>query len=205
MRPALVVVFARAPEPGRVKTRLAATIGDDAACEVYRAMGARIVSALTLDAGRPYDVRVSFTPREGEGGVRAWLPRADSYEAQVEGDLGARLSREVASAFAEGRSAVVLVGTDCLAVDGARVRESLDALGGGVDAVLGPALDGGYYLLAMSRELPLFEGVPWSTEVVAEVTRARLREAGARWSELAVERDVDTAEDLAAVTGERWG
>lgn len=194
-----MVVFARVPEPGRVKTRLAATIGDDAACEVYRAMGAHIVSALTRDEARPYDVRVSFTPREGEGAMRAWLPSADSYGAQVEGDLGVRMAHEVSRAFGEGWSAVVLVGTDCLAVDGARVRESLDALTRGCDAVIGPAHDGGYYLLAMSRELPVFEGVPWSTEVVAEVTRARLRGAGVRWSELAVERDVDTAEDLAAV------
>lgn len=198
MRPALVIVFARAPEPGRVKTRLAASIGDGAACEVYARLGAKIVDALTRDPERPYDLRVCFTPREGEDAVKRWLSGADAYGPQIEGGLGEKLRHEVDAAFAEGRSAVVLVGTDCLAVDDLRVREALSALGD-VDAVMGPALDGGYYLLALSRPLAVFEGVPWSTAEVAETTRALLRECGARWCELPVERDVDTVEDLDAV------
>lgn len=198
MRPALVVVFARAPEPGRVKTRLAASIGDEAACEVYRRMGAKVVASLTRDAERAYDVRVCLTPREGEDAVKRWLSGADAYGPQIDGGLGERLRHEVDAAFGEGRSAVVLVGTDCLAVDDLRVREALSALGD-VDAVVGPALDGGYYLLGLSRRLEVFEGVAWSTAEVAEQTRALLRACGARWCELPVERDVDTVEDLDAV------
>jgi uncharacterized protein len=198
LRPARVVVFARAPEPGRVKTRLAASIGDEAACAVYVRLGARVVGALTRDPARPYDVRVCFTPRGGDEAVRAWLRGADDYTPQRDGDLGERLRHEVDTAFEDGCRAVVLVGTDCLAVDDHRVRLALDALTE-TDAALGAAHDGGYYLLALARPLRLFEGVPWSTDAVAEVTRARLRDAGARWCELAVERDVDTLEDLDAV------
>lgn len=198
MRPALVIVFARVPTPGRVKTRLAASIGDDAACEVYARLGSKIVDSLTGDPERRYDLRVCFTPRDGEESVRRWVSGADSYAPQVEGGLGERLRHEVDAAFGEGRSAVVLVGTDCLAVDDLRVREAISALGK-VDAVMGPALDGGYYLLALSRPLAVFEGVPWSTAEVAETTRARLRETGACWCELPAERDVDTLEDLDAV------
>lgn len=198
MSAARVVVFARAPEPGRVKTRLAASIGDEAACAVYTRLGARVVGALTRDPARPYTVRVCFTPRDGEASVRAWLRGADEYAPQRDGDLGERLRHEVDAAFEAGCSAVVLVGTDCLAVDDRRVRLALDALDT-ADAALGAARDGGYYLLALARPLRLFEGVPWSTDAVAEATRARLRDAGARWRELAVERDVDTLEDLDAV------
>ena len=198
MRPARVVVFARAPELGRVKTRLAASIGDARACAIYAELGARVVASLVVDEGRAYDVRVCFTPRDREAAVRAWVPGADAYVPQCEGDLGARLAREVDAAFGDGCEAVVLVGADCLAVSDARVREALDALAG-ADAALGPALDGGYYLLAMARKLSLFEGVSWSTDAVAEATRARLRAAGARWRELPAERDVDTREDLDAL------
>ncbi len=201
MRPSLVVVFARAPEAGRVKTRLAASVGDARACALYRHVGARVVASLTRDPGRPYDVRVSFTPREGEAGVRAWMPGADAYAPQVDGDLGERLRREVAGAFEEGRRAVALVGADCLAVTDARVREALAALDAH-DAALGPALDGGYYLLALGRALAVFDGVPWSTAAVADVTRGLLARAGARWAELPVERDLDTADDLEALRGE---
>ncbi len=199
MRPARVVVFARAPELGRVKTRLAASIGDARACALYTELGARVVASLVADAGRAYDVRVCFTPADREAAVRAWVPGADGYAPQREGDLGVRLAREVDGAFDDGCAAVVLVGTDCLAVTDARVREALDALADGDDAALGPALDGGYYLLAIARRMSLFEGVPWSTEAVAEATRARLRAAGARWRELPVERDLDTREDLDAL------
>lgn len=199
MRPARVVVFARAPELGRVKTRLAASVGDARACAIYTELGARVVASLVSDPRRAYDVRVCFTPREREAEVRAWVPDADMYEPQCDGALGARLQREVDAAFEAGCRAVMLVGADCLAVTDARVREALDAIARGDDAVLGPALDGGYYLLAITRGMSLFEGVPWSTSAVAEATRARLHEAGARWSELPVERDVDTREDLDAL------
>jgi rSAM/selenodomain-associated transferase 1 len=199
VRPARVVVFARAPELGRVKTRLAASVGDARACAVYTQLGARVVASLVVDDGRAYDVRVCFTPRDREAAVRAWVPGADAYVPQCEGDLGARLRGEVDAAFDDGCEAVVLVGTDCLAVNDARVCEALDALAGGDDAALGPALDGGYYLLAMARRMRLFEGVPWSTDAVAEATRTRLRAAGARWRELPAERDVDTREDLDAL------
>ncbi len=195
---ARVVVFARAPLPGQVKTRLAATIGPAAACEVYRRLGETVVRALASAPPRRYELCIAFTPEPEGSLVRAWLPWADAWIPQCAGDLGARLAFEVERAFSDGCDAVVLVGTDCLAVDSERVGAALDALEDR-DAVLGPAQDGGYYLLALRRPLAVFEGVPWSTERVADVTRERLRDLGARWRELAIERDVDTAEDLDAL------
>jgi rSAM/selenodomain-associated transferase 1 len=192
-----VVVFARAPALGRVKTRLARDVGDARALDVYRALGAAVLSSLTADPSRPYTVAVRVTPDDACDDVRAWVPGADAYEPQGDGDLGARLVRATDDAFARGHRAVVLVGTDCPAVTDARVREALRALDG-CDAALGPARDGGYYLLGLAQPLPVFEGVPWSTDGVAEATRARLRAAGASWAELATEVDVDTADDLRA-------
>jgi rSAM/selenodomain-associated transferase 1 len=198
MARARVVVFARAPEPGRVKTRLARDLGDARACALYRWLGATVVGSLVSDPARPYDVAVRVTPSDACDAVRAWVPGADAYEPQGEGDLGERLARAAREAFAAGCAAVVLVGTDCVAVTDARVREALRALDG-ADAAIGPARDGGYYLLALARPLPAFDDVPWSTERVAAVTRARLDAAGARVAELPVETDIDTADDLAAL------
>jgi len=200
MRDALAVVFARAPEPGQVKTRLARDVGDARACALYRWLGARVVASLTGDGSRPYDVAVRVTPSGACDAVRAWVPGADAYAPQGEGDLGERLARATSDGFEAGYRAVVLVGTDCLAVTDGRVREALRALEG-LDAALGPARDGGYYLLALARSLPVFEGVPWSTGRVAEVTRGLVRDAGARLAELAVETDIDTVDDLDALRG----
>lgn len=196
--PPRVLVFARAPVAGRVKTRLARDVGDARALALYRTLGALVLQALTAAPDRPYQLVVRVTPDDALDAVRAWIPGADAYEPQGDGDLGARLARGTRDAFQRGHRAVVLVGTDCPAVTDGRVREALQGLDTH-DAVLGPARDGGYYLLALAREIPVFEGVPWSTAAVAEHTRARLRAAGASWCELPVETDVDTVADLPAL------
>ncbi len=197
-RPA-VIVFARAPERGRVKTRLAKDIGPDRALDLHRWSGARVVRAITV-APRSWDVHVTFTPADAREAVRAWLPPVDDLFTQPEGDLGERIVHAVTRTFARGHEAVLLVGTDCIAVTAERVREALDALGTH-DAVLGAASDGGYYLLGMKRPLDLFQGIAWSTDAVVDATRARLRDAGASWRELPVETDVDTADDLVSLCG----
>ncbi len=192
-----VLLFARAPELGRVKTRLAAGVGERAALEAYRWLGRRAVEALT-PPGRSWSLRVLFTPDDAEDAVRAWLGEVDSLSPQGDGDLGERLSRAARRRFDAGDAKVLLVGTDCPALDAARVRAALDALDRS-DAVLGPARDGGYWLLGLRRWLPVFEGVTWGTGAVADETRAALRAAGARWEELPTEADVDTVEDLDAL------
>jgi len=159
-----------------------------------------VVASLTEDGSRPYDVAVRVTPSGACDDVRAWAPGADAYAPQGEGDLGDRLARAATDGFAAGYRAVALVGTDCLAVTDGRAREALRALEGH-DVALGPARDGGYYLLALARPLPVFDAVPWSTARVAEVTRGRARDAGARLAELPVETDIDTVDDLDSLRG----
>jgi uncharacterized protein len=192
------VVIARAPVIRTVKTRLAATVGDERALQVYRAMGKQVMEQL-LDSSRTYDVCVRCTPSEKIDAVSAWIPGADAYVAQGDGDLGARLREAVHEAFQQGYRTVTLVGTDCVAVNSTRVHDAVAAMAA-CDAVLGEAYDGGYYLLAMRRSLPVFDGIAWSTSTVAESTRTALRALGCTWHELPRERDVDTEEDLIAET-----
>lgn len=195
MRADVVVVFARAPERGRVKTRLAAQVGDDLALALYDWLARRVVRALATP-DRAWDLRVAATP--DVAAVAAWLPEADAVVAQREGDLGARMAGALDDALRDGYARVVIVGTDCAALDARRVSDAFAALSR-APAVLGPAEDGGYYLLGATRALPVFAGIPWSTEVVAARTRARLAAEGIAWAELPTERDVDVREDLAAL------
>lgn len=194
MNPPIVTVFARAPELGRVKTRLARTLGDLRALELYRWLGAAILHGLVSGA-RDLALRVAYTPDDGEAGVRAWVGDAIELVPQGDGDLGARMSRAVRSGLAAGHRGVILVGTDCLAVTPERVRDAARALATH-DAVMGAARDGGYYLLGLAREAPVFDAMTWSVETVAETTRQRLRTAGFSLHELPVEVDVDERDDL---------
>jgi rSAM/selenodomain-associated transferase 1 len=195
VRAEVVVVFARAPERGRVKTRLAAEVGEDHALALYAWLARRVVTGLA-DPRRSWDLRVAATP--DVAAVARWMPEADAVVPQRPGDLGARMRGALEDALAEGYARVVLVGTDCAAVDAERARAAFAALRE-APATLGPALDGGYYLLGATRPLPVFDAMPWSTAVVAAHTRARLAAAAIPLRELPPAADVDLREDLASL------
>ena len=126
-----------------------------------------------------------------------------SHAWHVGQEIAELAGSESLRAFGLGYRGVCLLGTDCPAVDAAAVTEVFAALDAH-DAALGPAHDGGYWTLGLARELPVFEGMAWSTETVADETRARLRVCGARWAELAEARDLDTVDDLAFWSARGW-
>jgi hypothetical protein len=189
-----LVVFVKHPSPGAVKTRLAAAVGPEAAARLYRRIAERVLEATTPREGE-YERLVFFDPPEALAEMRAWLPGVRLL-AQAAGDLGARMADAFARAFLRGAERVVLVGTDAPAVARERVMEALSALDA-ADVVIGPAEDGGYYLLALREPRPgLFAGVAWSTRSVRAQTLARAAAASLSVRELAPLRDVDTLEDL---------
>ena len=199
---AALLVFAKAPRPGAVKTRLARSIGDRAAAEVYRRMGRLIIEQV---APAPATVTVCHDPDDAGKEVRDWLGSAPArYWPQGGGDLGARLSRMFDRAF-ESSERVGVIGTDAPAVDAETVRRALLALDS-ADLVLGPSRDGGYYLMALRRPQPhLFTGIGWSTPSVMEETVARARSLGLSVTCLEVQSDVDTAADLTPEVAGRLG
>lgn len=199
---AAALVFARAPVLGTVKTRLAAAVGPARALAVYERLAQDVVRALT-PTPRAWDVVVLGTPDDACETIERWLPEADAVWPQGERDLGARLAAAVARAFAQGYRRVCLLGTDCPAVDADRIRSLLAALDA-YDAALAPAEDGGYWALGLARPLPLFDGVSWSTDRVADQTRDRLRACGATWVEVDTARDLDTDDDLAWWIAQGW-
>jgi uncharacterized protein len=192
-----VLFFVKHPEPGKVKTRLAATVGPERAAAIYRTLAETVLRCVPEEEL----VVVMGDPPEACGRIEAWLRavapgRAMRFVAQVPGDLGVRLDQAVATAFAEGCEAVAVIGSDCVEIAPAHFTEAWDALATH-DVVLGPAVDGGYYFLALRAPQPaLFRNIAWSTDAVCRQTLDRAAAAGLRVHLLPTLRDVDTEEDL---------
>lgn len=188
-----LIVFAKAPRPGKVKTRLAADVGADEATRIYRSMGRQIVDAVR---GGRYSVRIHHDPPEAAHEVAAWLgARSLSFHAQTAGDLGARMADAFEQCFGEADE-VCIIGTDAPSVSRETIDEAFDGLATS-DLVIGPAEDGGYYLLALRRPCPaLFDGIAWSSPEVLDATLARANEAGFSVHQLARQTDVDTLADV---------
>ncbi|MEW5929993.1 MAG: TIGR04282 family arsenosugar biosynthesis glycosyltransferase [Gemmatimonadota bacterium] len=188
-----VLVFVRAPEAGRVKTRLAADIGGGAALRVYVRLAEH---ALEQARAAGAEVRVHFTPADAGERVRAWLGPGAAYLPQADGDLGERMRAAFDAAFAAGFRRVVIIGSDLPGLSAGLLRRAFALLDAG-EAVLGPARDGGYWLLGLRRPVPeVFRGIAWSTDGVLAATLERLRAAGIEPALLEVLSDVDEAGDL---------
>ena len=187
-----LVVFVKAPRPGGVKTRLAQTLGADAACAAYRQL---VETLLTHLAPLP-SVELCFTPADASADINPWL-RADWTACpQASGDLGARLHAAFTEHFLADAEHVVIIGSDCPAVTATDIEDAWVALAGH-DVVLGPALDGGYALIGLRCAAPtLFSEMAWSTASVMADTRQRLAAAGLRHVELPPLADIDEPADL---------
>jgi rSAM/selenodomain-associated transferase 1 len=184
-----IVIFAKRPEPGRVKTRLIPVLGAEGAADLAREMLAATVEE-ALATGLAVDLC-------GDPDAAQWHQARTGLvrTAQGEGDLGARLARAVRRTLGEGDN-VLLVGADCPDLDRHRLAAAAEALASH-DSVIHPAQDGGYALLGLKRFDPsLFEAIEWSTAAVAEQTMRKIEALG--WSLHVGEtlRDVDEPEDL---------
>ena len=181
-------VFAKYPRPGRVKTRLAADLGPGGPRQA--ASIARAFIDATLTRMRRIAARENITLFADD-----WPPAPDIVD-QGSGDLGQRLQRAFTCLLREA-SAAIIIGTDSPDLPLGAVDEAADALCNGSDVAIGPALDGGYTLIGMTRVRPaLFEGIEWSTSAVLEQTLARCKAESLHVHLLEPWYDVD---DLAAL------
>ena len=193
-----VLVFTRTPVPGRVKTRLIPAIGAERAANLHRAMLWRTVATAAAAGVGPVGLWCSPAT---EHPYIAEIQREFSVgvHRQTGADLGERMHLALRSQLDDAGGAL-LVGTDCPFLEARDLQLAARALHEGADAVIGPAQDGGYYLIGVRKSvLEVFAGVAWGSDQVLAATRQTFRDLGWRWRELATRRDVDRPADLVAV------
>jgi len=183
-----LAVFLRKPEKGKVKTRLAATIGDDAALDIYE----QLIST-TLGQVAQLDIPTYLFYAGGLPATETRLP-VFTYMQQHAGDLGRKMADALTFVLSRHQKAVI-IGSDCPYLSASILRESFSEMDE-TDLVIGPALDGGYYLLGCKKMHPrLFEGNNWSTALVLEQTKAKIIEENLTCTYLQPLADIDTEED----------
>ncbi|KYG76296.1 hypothetical protein EV198_3188 [Roseivirga ehrenbergii] len=191
MGKALLIIFVKNPVLGRAKTRLAATVGEEAALAIYKRLLERtksITQPLAVDKTVFYDQAL------GENDL--WSAEGFSKDLQSNGDLGEKMLAAVQSAFQQGYERICVIGSDCYDLTTEILEQAFSALEKH-DAVIGGAVDGGYYLIGMNRLITdVFQNKKWSTEEVFPSTIQDFKNKGLSYFELPVLNDVDTEEDL---------
>ncbi|MBV8884743.1 MAG: TIGR04282 family arsenosugar biosynthesis glycosyltransferase [Chroococcidiopsidaceae cyanobacterium CP_BM_RX_35] len=195
-----LIVFTRYPEPGKTKTRLIPALGAQGAADIQRQM-----TEYTLSQAKELQLRSVSVEVRYDGGKRQlmqdWLGYDIVCRSQGKGDLGSRMMRSHQFAVKTGRDYVVIIGTDCPGLNVEVMTQAFHKLHLAYDLVLGPAIDGGYYLIGLSRLLPeLFTGISWGTAEVLQQTVAIAQKLNLSIAYLAPLADVDRPEDLSIWT-----
>ncbi len=192
----VLIIFSRYPEAGRSKTRLIPALGASGAARLHEDM-TRHTLRTAAELARGYPVRVEVHFAGGDEGLMRQVFGGDfPYRRQVAGDLGRKMRTALKGALKQGVNRAVVIGTDCPDLTASRLRQAFEALETR-ELVLGPAHDGGYYLIGCRRVWPeLFADIPWGTEHVLARTLAAARGAGLTPQVLGPLPDVDRPEDL---------
>ena len=192
-----LAVFVRDPEPGKVKTRLAKAYGAPFAAELY---GYFVDDLLEELAPGSYHLELFFTPAEKEMEIRQRFGVRFCYTPQQGEGLGDRMEKAFRCCFAKGFAATLLIGSDFPDLTAEVIEQAFHALENGQDAAVGPAFDGGYYLIGFRSDTfdsAVFNGMRWGENTVFEKTVNRLHARGYRVHLAPAWHDIDTENDLA--------
>ncbi len=194
---ACLVVFAKDPIPGRVKTRLTPRITPDEAARLYKAFILDIINNVRrLERNSIDNVTVAYTPVDAEKVFRKLVEHPANFLSQKGDNLGERMRNAFNQSFAEGAKRVVIIGTDSPTLPTSYIQKAFDVLKK-IPIVIGPTFDGGYYLLGLSKQNDdIFDGVEWSTSRVFGQTLTRIKSLNTQVYVLPPWYDVDTSEDL---------
>ena len=191
-----LIIFTRYPEPGKTKTRLIPVVGAEGAATLQRKMTEdKLAEVEKLQAFYPLPVEVHFAGGNKQL-MQDWLGSSIIYRRQSEGDIGCRMASAFQVSFQAGMNSVVLIGTDCPDLNAKLIAQAFQELDQH-DLVLGPAQDGGYYLIGLHRLIPeLFTGISWSTAEVLQQTQSIAQRLELAVAYLPLLRDIDRPEDL---------
>jgi rSAM/selenodomain-associated transferase 1 len=195
---ALLIIFAKEPRPGQVKTRLSPPLSPEAAAQLYHCF----IQDILDEMARVPEVHlaVAFSPAAAQGFFRRLAPPGTDLFPQKGADLGERMARAFARNFAAGFGPILLRGSDVPDLPAAVVSEAQAVLATGqAQVLLGPATDGGYHLVGLTEPQPrLFQGPAWSSSTVLKDTLGLARQLGLRVHLLPPWPDIDTCDDLRA-------
>lgn len=191
-----LIIFTRYPEPGKTKTRMIPALGDVGAANLQRQMTEyTIKQAKELQKTSAISVEVRFAGGNSQL-MQDWLGLDLVYNPQGEGDLGQRMARSLADAFQNSAEYVIIIGTDCPGVNFNTLATAFEKLAI-CDLVLGPAIDGGYYLIGLQQPIPeLFSQIEWGTAQVYRQTIEIAEKLNLSFVSLSTLADVDRPEDL---------
>jgi len=193
-----ILFFVRAPEMGKVKTRLANVIGHDAALSLYMSF---VADELDMLRGLFFDVIICFYPHAARKQLENWLNDQFYFMAQSGKDLGQRMENAFEEAFSRGYYQALLIGSDLPDLSSSIILDAFDHLARH-DAIIGPCEDGGYYLIGFRRDTysgKAFMGIPWGTARVFDQTLLRFHEKNLNFYKLPGWRDIDDYEDLVSL------
>ena len=191
-----VIVFARYPENGKVKTRLGKTLGDDFAAGLYELMAEHIFKVCRTLPGEEYDIHLFYDDKDNSPLIKKWAPPDFNLFLQTGNDLGERMKNAFQSLFNKRYKKVIIIGTDCPQINVNLLLEAFNKLSQS-DLVIGPSNDGGYYLLGMNDFHPLlFDDIRWSSDEVFRKTEKKAIENELSLSVMPELIDIDTEDDL---------
>jgi len=197
-----IVMLVRYPRLGEVKTRIGSVLGDETARDLHDRLARHTLrTALDLQSRKEARVHVRCDAAF-VGAAKEWLGPGPRYRYQGDGDLGVKIALAFAETFGGGASKVIVIGSDCAALEPRHLSGAFAALDSS-DCVIGPAVDGGYYLIGLTREAgfkagSLFTDMPWGSPDILSQTRHAAQNAGLTTALLEELADVDTPEDIPA-------
>lgn len=191
-----LIIFTRYPEPGKTKTRLIPVLGEEGAATLQRQMTeSTLAEVKKVSRFYPSSMEVHFAGGN-EQLMQDWLGSSIIYRRQTEGDIGCRMASAFQESFEAGIDSIVLIGIDCPDLNAQLMVQAFQALDRH-DLVLGPARDGGYYLIGLRRLVPeLFIGISWSTNEVLQQTQNIIQRLELAVAYLPLLSDIDRPEDL---------
>jgi len=189
-----LILFVKYPEKGKVKTRLAKDIGNEKALIIYKKLVSKLLNQLDINN---YNISIYYFPENKKNEVKKWINLPEiKYLAQSGDDLGIRMLNAFKDSISLKYAKTVIIGTDCLEINNNIISKSFYLLDEN-DLVLGPATDGGYYLIGLKTIIePLFKNISWSTDKVLKQTLNKAKELNIEYKFLDFLSDIDTLEDL---------
>lgn len=191
-----LIIFTRYPEPGKTKTRLIPVLGAEGAANLHRQLTETVITQ--VQELQDVLIEVHFTGGNQQL-MQTWLGENITYRQQSQGDLGSRIATAFQTAFNQGIEKVVIIGSDCPTLNSQIIAEAFAAVSQ-YELVLGPATDGGYYLIGLKRLIPeLFTGINWGTSEVLQKTVKIAENLKLAFTYLPTLSDIDRPEDLGSL------